>query len=336
MTTTIETLQMNATQLITDLAEQQITTAIVNAAKGKTQKKAKKMTLSDEIRSCFNIEKFLNDAVASIEELITIKINEAVAEKPTVKRASKKKVSTVSEQVMNVNETVDTMEITSKDEVEEKEVKPTKKRSSKKAIFEKSSDSSDNKEVIEESNSKKKRAQKDKKTVVDEPIVVHEQSINAVDNNTHNDSEITSEDKPKKKRAPTKSKKITGESTSETLDTINDSMTISSDDKSKSDHKPKKKRAPTKSKTSTEVSDSDTETQTKKPKKKNTKAESLVLTSEKTVDEIANEIQNMNIADDANHLQQDDDDSSVKTSDFIQPLTITDELEEEELSDIEN
>jgi hypothetical protein len=330
MTTTIETLQMNATQLITDLAEQQITTAIVNAAKGKTQKKAKKMTLSDEIRSCFNIEKFLNDAVASIEELITIKINEALAEKPTVKRAAKKKVSTVSEQVMNVNETVDTMEITTKDAVEEKEVKPTKKRSSKKAIFEQSSDSSDNKEVIEESNSKKKRSQKDKKTVVDEPKVVDEQSIHVVDTNTHNDSEITSEDKPKKKPAPTKSKKINGESTSETVDTKNDSITISSDDK------PKKKRPATKSKTSTEVSDSDTETQTKKPKKKNTKAESLVLTSEKTVDEIANEIQNMNIADDANHLQQDDDDSSVKTSDFIQPLTITDELEEEELSDIEN
>ena len=53
---TTENQTMNATQIIVDLAEQHITNAIVNAAKGKPVKKSKKgATLADEIMACFNL-----------------------------------------------------------------------------------------------------------------------------------------------------------------------------------------------------------------------------------------------------------------------------------------
>ena len=77
--------------------------------------------------------------------------------------------------------------------------------------------------------------------------------------------------------------------------------------------------------------------QTKKPKKKNVKVQPVESVSEKTIDDVANEMEKMSIMEESNNQQQEEnDDSTVKTSDFIEPLTITDELEEEDLSDIED
>jgi len=244
------TAQINATELITNLAEQHITNAIVTAAKGKTNKRSKKMmTLADEIRGCFDIEKFLNDATATIEDLINRKIEEALAsEKPTKKRAYKKgKVQPVVVDEVVVDEVV--VDEVVVDEVVEK---PTDE------VVEKPTD-----EVVEKKTKKPRVSKKDK---TDEVVT----------------------EKPKKKV----SKK-------------DKSVEVSDSDASETDDKVTKK--------------------TKRTVKKKTQTpiiENVIEPGTTVETELQNDIDNQ-------------DDSSVKTSDFIQPLSISNELEEEDLSDIE-
>ena len=256
----MSTTQINATELITNLAEQHITNAIVNAAKGKTNKRSKKMTLADEIRGCFDIEKFLNDATATIEDLINRKIEEALAsEKPTKKRAYKKgKVQPVV-----VDEVVEkpTDEVIEKptDEVIEKPTdevieKPTDE------VIEKPTD-----EVVEKKTKKPRVSKKDKPNEV-----------------------ADSNEKPKKK--VTKKDK---------------SVEVSDSDASETDDKVTKKTK-----------------RTVKKKIQTPIIENVIEPGTTVEPELQNDIDNQ-------------DDSSVKTSDFIQPLSISNELEEEELSDIE-
>ena len=270
----------NTTEMITALAEQHITEAIVNAAKGKTMnKRTKKLSLSDEIKSCFDVEKFLNNAAATIEELISRKVEEAlsaasVADKPKKKRAPAKKAAEVTDS--DAEAPAEVTQAVPSDE----EAKPKKKRAAKKVTIEASVQATDHAEVTAE-------------VTIEAPA-----------------EEPAEAPMPKKKRAP--AKKATVEATVEAP-------------------KPKEKKARvTKKDKKVEVSDSDA-SDSEKPKKKRTvkKVTTPVLpvsVPETEAEEVLEPVQD----------QQDmADDSSVNTADFIQPLSISDELEEEELSDIE-
>ena len=79
-----------ATEIIVGLAEEHLTSKIVDAAKGKTTRLS---GLAKEIRNCFNIENFLAEATSAIEQLIEKKIEDALKKVDTKKsRVSKKKV----------------------------------------------------------------------------------------------------------------------------------------------------------------------------------------------------------------------------------------------------
>ena len=273
----------NTTEMITALAEQHITEAIVNAAKGKTtNKRTKKLSLSDEIKACFDIEKFLNNAAATIEELILRKVEEAVsavtvenAEKPKKKRAPTKK-DVVSESEVAA-------EVTTEAPPSNEETKPKRKRAvAKKVTAEASVQAS---------------VEVEASTVVNaEPTVEVEAP------------------KPKKVRV----KKATVETTVET--TVEAS-------------KPKEKKARVSKKDKqVEVSDSDA-SDSEKPKKK--RVTKKVTTPVLPVEMPKTEATPEEVLEPVEHQEDTQDDSSVNTSDFIRPLSISNELEEEELSDID-
>lgn len=289
-------------ELINELEIHEITDAIVNAAKGnKPVKKSKKtVSLTDEIKACFNDDKSMNESIASIEELIKAKVDAAIA-------------STQAQAVAA-------------------DTKPKKKRATKdtntKVVESEESTTVDNTTVdnttttVADLPAKKKRATKAKK-VVEEPQQV--EVIDSVDEisdilakTSLNDAtaevvEETKTEKPKKKSA---SKKVVDE-----------------------EAKPKKKTAvKVKKTTDTEVSDSDSDepntlvpTEDKPKKKPVSKSKKVEL----PVEEVIEPVKNGFLEPVVNMEDNEADDSSVKTSDFIQPLTITDELEEDELSDIE-
>ena len=78
------------TEIIVGLAEEHLTSKIVDAAKGKTTRLS---GLANEIRNCFNIENFLAEATSAIEPLIEKKIEDALKKVDTKKsRVPKKKV----------------------------------------------------------------------------------------------------------------------------------------------------------------------------------------------------------------------------------------------------
>jgi hypothetical protein len=264
----------NTTEMITALAEQHITEAIVNAAKGKTiNKRTKKLTLSDEIKACFDIEKFLNNAAATIEELILRKVEEAVSaaasnEKPKKKRAPAAKKVVVTE---TETEAVPSHE----------ETKPKKKRAAKKVTVEASVQAS---------------AEID--TSVEEPVSQIDTSV---------EEPVSQIEKPKLKKART-SKKVT------------------TADVEEAKPKGKKTRAPKKDKP-VDVSDSDTSDSEKPKKKRNIKKVTAPVLPGVTMPDVEVEVEV--------EAENDVDDSSVATADFIRPLSISNELEEEELSDIE-
>jgi len=292
---------MSNNELINELEIHEITDAIVNAAKGnKPVKKSKKtVSLTDEIKSCFNDDKSMNESIASIEELIKAKVDAAIAStqaqavaadtKPKKKRATKDANTKVVE-VEEPSTTVDTTTVDTTTTVADLPAK--KKRGSKKVVEE-----PQQVEVIDS---------------VDEiSDILAKTSLN--DTTTEVVEEAKTE-KPKKKRA---SKKVV-------------------DDEAK----PKKKTAvKVKKTTDTEVSDSDSDepntlvpTTEDKPKKKPVSKSKKV---ELPVEEVIEPVKNGFLEPVVNMEDNEADDSSVKTSDFIQPLTITDELEEDELSDIE-
>jgi len=293
---------MSNNELINELEIHEITDAIVNAAKGNKQvKKSKKVvSLTDEIKACFNDDKSMNESIASIEELIKAKVDAAIAStqaqavvadtKPKKKRATKD----ANTKVVEAEEPSTTVDTTTVDTT-----------------------TVDTTTTVADLPAKKKRASKAKK-VVKEPQQV--EVIDSVDEisdilakTSLNDAttEVAEEaktEKPKKKRA---SKKVV-------------------DDEAK----PKKKTAvKVKKTTDTEVSDSDSdEPNEDKPKKKPVSKSKKV---ELPLEEVIEPVKNGFLEPVVNMEDNEADDSSVKTSDFIQPLTITDELEEDELSDIE-
>jgi len=299
-------------ELINELEIHEITDAIVNAAKGnKPVKKSKKtVSLTDEIKSCFNDDKSMNESIASIEELIKAKVDAAIAStqaqavaadtKPKKKRATKDANTKVveAEEPSVDTATVDTATVDTAT-VDTTTVDTT---------------------TVADLPAKKKRATKAKK-VIEEPQQVEvidsvdeisdilaKTSLNDATGATTEVAEEAKTEKPKKKRA---SKKVV-------------------DDEAK----PKKKTAvKVKKTTDTEVSDSDSdEPNEDKPKKKPVSKSKKV---ELPVEEVIEPVKNGFLEPVVNMEDNEADDSSVKTSDFIQPLTITDELEEDELSDIE-
>lgn len=290
------TINNNTNELINELEIHEITDAIVNAAKGnKPVKKSKKtVSLTDEIKSCFNDDKSMNESIASIEELIKAKVDAAIAltqaqaaaadTKPKKKRATKdtKVVADTSDTV------VDT-------------------------------DSTDATTTVEDLPTNKKRATKAKKVVIEDPPQVDpvDGITDILEATSLNDTvEEAKTEKPKKKRA-TKAATVDDEA------------------------KPKKKTTVKVKKAAqdTEVSDSDSDEPNtvvpteEKPKKMPKKKVSVAAAATEDVIEPVNNICIEPVA----VIMEDNeaDDSSVKTSDFIEPLTITDELEEDELSDIE-
>ena len=303
---------MSNNELINELEIHEITDAIVNAAKGNKQvKKSKKVvSLTDEIKACFNDDKSMNDSIASIEELIKAKVDAAIAStqaqavaadtKPKKKRATKD----TNTKVVEAEEPSTTVDTTTVDTttVDTTTVDTTTTT------------------TVADLPAKKKRATKAKK-VVEEPQQVEvidsvdeisdilaKTSLNDATGATAEVAEEAKTEKPKKKRA---SKKVV-------------------DDEAK----PKKKTAiKVKKTTDTEVSDSDSdEPNEDKPKKKPVSKSKKV---ELPVEEVIEPVKNGFLEPVVNMEDNEADDSSVKTSDFIQPLTITDELEEDELSDIE-
>ena len=283
----------NTTQMITALAEQHITEAIVNAAKGKTiNKRTKKLSLLDEIKACFDVEKFLNNAAATIEELILRKVEEAVsaatienAEKPKKKRAPTKKT------VVTESEATDA-EVTTEAPPSDEETKPKKKRAvAKKVTAEASVQAS-----VEVEESFQAPVEVEASTVVDaEPTIEIEAP------------------KPKKVRI----KKVTVEPTVEP--TVGVEVP-----------KPKEKKARVSKKDKqVEVSDSDA-SDSEKPKKK--RVAKKVTTPVLPVEMPETEAKSEEVLEPVEDMP---DDSSVNTSDFIRPMSISNELEEEELSDID-
>jgi len=277
----------NTTQLITALAEKHITEAIVNAAKGKTvNKRTKKLSLSDEIKACFDVEQFLNNAAETIEKLILRKVEEAVSaasanlEKPKNKRAPKKSVV--------INSESDSSEITEA-VPSDKEVKPKKKRVVKKVVTTEAS------------------VQATEDVLVTAEVVTTEQPV-VLEVPTK-----VQEPKPKKKRANT--------------NTLTDGVPVEAP-------KQKEKKARiTKKDKQVEVSDSDA-SDSEKPKKK--RIVKKVTTPILPIDPMLEVQEQPEYVVEAVQEQEDiADDSSVRTADFIRPLSISNELEEEDLSDIE-
>lgn len=296
------TINNNTNELINELEIHEITDAIVNAAKGnKPVKKSKKtVSLTDEIKSCFNYDKSMNESIASIEELIKAKVDAAIA-------------------LTQAQAAADT--------------KPKKKRATKDtkvvaADADATTDSqADAHATVEDLPTKKKRATKAKKVVIEDTPQVDpvDEITDILASTSLNDTTETSEvveeaktEKPKKKRA-----------TKAAAATVDDEA------------KPKKKTAVKVKKAAqdTEVSDSDSDEPNtvvpteEKPKKIPKKKVSVAAAATEDVIEPVNNICIEPVA----VIMEDNeaDDSSVKTSDFIEPLTITDELEEDELSDIE-
>ena len=264
-----------ATELIVEMAEKHITTAIVNAAKGATKgkpiiKRTKKLTLSDEIRGCFDIEKFLADAATAIDTLIARKVEEATTaalEKPKRVRPSKKDKKITDD---------------------EPTIEPTIEQT-----------------VVLDEQPKKKRAPKKKEPTVaeEQPTVAEEQPTVVEEQPT-----VTEEQPPKKKRAPKKKEPTVVE---EQPIVVEEQPTVV-------EEQPKKKRAAKKK--SVIVPDSDA-SDSDSPKKNNTPV-LLIPTESGEQNQHENEPEN--------------DDSSVNTSDFVQPgLSISNELEEDELSEID-
>ena len=266
----------NTNELINELEINEITDAIVNAAKGnKPVKKSKKIvSLTDEIKSCFNSDKCMNESIASLEELIKAKVDAAIA-------------FTTSQATTNLNK--------------KQKTKDTK--------------------ISEETNTmvlveKKKRATKAKKVEPNTTTDVVEPITTDVVEPIATTSLVETSEKPKKKRAPR-------------------SVSSATDDA-----KPKKKSSAVKVKKTidTEVSDSDSDepitahaTEGDKPKKKTASKSKKVL---EIAQQLIEPVKNIYINPIIDTEEDNNDDSSVKTSDFIEPLTITDELEEDTLSDI--
>ena len=273
------------TELVTAIAEMQITETIVNAAKGKPIKRAKKMSLSEEIKACFDFEQFIVNTTVKFEELIKRKVEEAVSEatkniakieivteKPKVKRATKKATT--------VDDTIHVTQESNKQTIEEAKDEEEAK--------------TEEKAKPEEEAKPKRATKKVVATVVEAP------------NNTEENKETETKEKPKTKRV----KKLVKD--------VNQPQ-----ENKPQENKPKERKPRTKKDKTVEVSDSDSSdsekpTQKKVIKKTNTPV--LPETPEKETEE---------------PLEELDDESSVKTTDFIQPLSISNELEEEELSDIE-
>jgi hypothetical protein len=273
----------NTTEMITALAQEHITEAIVNAAKGKTtNKRSKKISLSDEIKSCFDIEKFLNNAAATIEELILRKVEEALSaaattEKPKKRAPAKKKEVVTEPEVTEVNTEIEA--------ISSEEAKPKKKRVAKKTTVEASV-----------------QASTDSPVEIEQVVEVSATTVTEVE-----------APKPKEKKSRVTKKVTTVEPTVEAP-------------------KPnEKKRRVTKKDKPVEVSDSDA-SDSEKPKKK--RVIKKVTTPVLPVADIAEA--EVNAITEEVIEQIDQDDSSVATSDFIRPISISDELEEEELSDIED
>jgi hypothetical protein len=283
MSTTTDNQTQTATNLIVEMAEKHITTAIVNAAKGDTKgkpiiKRTKKLTLSDEIRGCFDIERFLADAATNIETLIARKVEEATTaalEKPKRVRPSKKDKK-ITDDEATIEATVEpTVEATIEATVEPTVEQPKKKRAPKK---------------------KEPTVTEEQPTVVEEqPIVVEEQPTVVEEQPT------VVEEQPKKKR-PLKKKE----------------PTVTEEQPTVVEEQPKKKRAAKKK--SVIVPDSDA-SDSDSPKKNDTPV-LLIPTESGEQNQDENE--------------QENDDSSVNTSDFVkQGLSISNELEEDELSEID-
>lgn len=288
---------VNTTEMITAIAEQHITEAIVNAAKGKTNnKRTKKLSLSDEIKACFDIEKFLNNAATTIEELISRKVEEAVAaatsanaEKPKKKRAPAKKATVTDSDGEAETEAVPSDE----------EAKPKKKRAPKKVTIEASVQATDDAPVEASLQASDKLVEASLQATDDASVEA------SVEGSVEASVEVEAP-KPKKVRV---TKKATVEASVEAT-------------------KPKEKTARvTKKDKEVEVSDSDA-SDSEKPKKKRT--------AKKVTTPVLPEDQNQEPEEPVNEpIVEIEDDSSIATTDFIRPLSISNELEEEELSDIE-
>ena len=382
--TTIEN-KLNATEIIEELAGQHITNDIVNAAKGKYNKKAKCATIADEISACFDFEQFIIDASTKITELINRKVEEAVNayEKTNKgKKQNKKGVTIAEEEVNNNNPTTNKKRTTKKNEEPQKEQKeqketeavaekPIKKRGG--ATKQKTKEVTEDEEgqgqgeeaapkeitdVKEEPKKKRtpsaKKQTTKKETEAEAAVVAAETETEAVVAETETEAvvaetEAAAEAPPKKKRTPA-AKKQTTEKVEEKKEEIIETKTNKKTNKKhiqgikdKCINNDKKNKKCVLKKIETEVSsDTDEHDATFE------QAHTLVLNEEQqhhlhelyvnnyAVDTKKTKNLNEGELPPLNELYpNNDDESSIKTNDFIQSLSSMNELEEEEISDIE-